>query len=80
VLATLTAGVGIFCLAAGLQGWLLRAATPLDRVLLFGAAGALISPGVYTDIAGVGLLVLVLVVQTLRGRRATPHAVGAPID
>jgi TRAP transporter 4TM/12TM fusion protein len=79
-LATLTAGVGIFCLAAGLQGWLLRAATPLERVLLFGAAGALISPGVYTDITGVGLLVLVLVVQTLRGRRATLHAVGAPID
>jgi TRAP-type uncharacterized transport system fused permease subunit len=79
-LATLTAGVGIFCLAAGLQGWLLRAVTPLERVLLLGAAGALISPGLYTDVAGAGLLVLVLVVQTLRGRRATPHAVGAPID
>ncbi|MGH7310686.1 MAG: TRAP transporter permease, partial [Candidatus Rokuibacteriota bacterium] len=54
VLATLTAGLGIFCLAAGLQGWLRRLATPVERALLLGAAVALISPGLYTDLAGVG--------------------------
>jgi len=79
-LATLTAGVGIFCLAAGLQGWLRRAATPLERVLLFGAAFALISPGFYTDLAGVGLLVVALVLQTTRGRREAAHAVSASLD
>ncbi|MGH7313286.1 MAG: hypothetical protein ACREJV_08940, partial [Candidatus Rokuibacteriota bacterium] len=80
VLATLTAGLGIFCLAAGLQGWLRRPATPVERALLLGAAVALISPGFYTDMAGVGLLAGALVLQVSRGRREPVHAVGASLD
>jgi TRAP transporter 4TM/12TM fusion protein len=80
LLATLTAGFGIFCLAAGLQGWLRRAATPVERALLLGAAAALISPGFVTDLTGLGLFALALVVQTLRGRRASPHALRASLD
>jgi TRAP transporter 4TM/12TM fusion protein len=78
LLATLTAGTGIFCLAAGLQGWLLRATTPLERVLLLGAAVALIVPGLYTDLTGVGLLGLTLVIQSLRGRRQAARGAIAP--
>jgi TRAP-type uncharacterized transport system fused permease subunit len=80
VLATLTAGVGIFCLAAGLQGWLRRAATPVERALLLGAAAALISPGLYTDLAGVGLLGIALALQTTRGRREAAPAVSVSLD
>ncbi len=80
VLATLTAGLGIFCLAAGLQGWLRRLATPVERALLLGAAVALISPGLYTDLAGVGLLSFAFGLQVSRGRRETVHAVGASLD
>ncbi len=79
VLATLTAGLGIFCLAAGLQGWLRRAATLAERALLLGGAVALISPGFYTDLAGVGLLAGALVLQTARGRREGADAVGASL-
>ena len=80
VLATLTAGLGIFCLAAGLQGWLRRAATPVERTLLLGAAAALISPSVYTDMAGVGLLAVALALQMSRRPAEPVHAVGASVD
>jgi TRAP transporter 4TM/12TM fusion protein len=80
VLATLTAGLGIFCLAAGLQGWLRRAATPVERALLLGAAAALISPSVYTDMAGVGLLAVALALQMSRRSAEPVHAVGASVD
>ncbi|MGH7389766.1 MAG: TRAP transporter permease [Candidatus Rokuibacteriota bacterium] len=79
LLATLTAGVGIFCLAAGLQGWLRRAATPIERALLLGGAAALISPGVYTDLAGVGLLAAAFGLQAARGRREAADAIGASL-
>jgi TRAP-type uncharacterized transport system fused permease subunit len=78
--ATLTAGVGIVCLAAGLQGWLLRMATPVERVLLLGAAGTLIVPGLYTDLTGGGLLVLTLLSQSLRARRQATGAIAPSLD
>ncbi len=80
LVSTTTAGVGVLCLAAGLQGWLRREATPLERVMLLGAAFALIFPGIYTDLTGGGLLAAVLAAQTLRGRREPTRAVGAAVD
>jgi TRAP transporter 4TM/12TM fusion protein len=78
--AAATAALGVFCLAAGLQGWLLSATTWLERACLLGAAAALIKPGLVTDLTGVGLLVLAFGVQAIRGRRATPHAIRASLD
>ncbi|MBI4256402.1 MAG: hypothetical protein HY616_15130, partial [Candidatus Rokubacteria bacterium] len=72
--------VGIFCLAAALQGWLLRATTPPERALLGAAAVALISPGLFTDLAGVGLLVAALAIQSARGRRETVRAVNPSLE
>ncbi len=78
--ATLTAGVGIFCLSAGLQGWLRCKASPAERVLLLGTALALIVPGLYTDLVGLGLLGLALVSQVLRGRRRASSATVPSLD
>jgi TRAP-type uncharacterized transport system fused permease subunit len=72
--ATLTAALGVFCLAAGLQGWLLRGTTVAERALLIAAALALINPGLYTDLAGVALLGGALASQSLRAR---PPVTGA---
>jgi TRAP transporter 4TM/12TM fusion protein len=59
VLVTVTALLGTFALACGMQGWLLGKVVgwPI-RILLMAGAIMLIKPGVYTDIAGVCLLVL----------------------
>jgi TRAP-type uncharacterized transport system fused permease subunit len=51
--SSLTALLGVVCLAAGLQGWLLREARWWERGLLIAAALLLIKPGYLTD--GLGL-------------------------
>ena len=61
-----SACIGVVCLAASLQGSLLREAKPWERVALFAAALLLIKPGLITDAIGLALLALVLGVQKLR--------------
>jgi TRAP transporter 4TM/12TM fusion protein len=78
--ATLAAGVGVFCLAAGLQGWLLRAAIWPERALLLAASVTLIEIGIYTDLAGLGLLATALVSQVLRGRREVLRALRPSLE
>ncbi|MGH7300868.1 MAG: hypothetical protein ACREJE_10685 [Candidatus Rokuibacteriota bacterium] len=58
--------LGIFCLAAGLQGWLRRRATPLDRALLVTAAILLVIPNAMADLGGLLLLGLTWGLQSLR--------------
>jgi len=67
-LVTATAALGIAALAGGVQGWLLRSATKLERTLLIAAGLALVYPSPASDAAGMALVLLVLGLQ-LRGRR-----------
>lgn len=78
--ATLAAAVGVFCLAAGLQGWVLRAAIWPERALLLTASVTLIEVGLYTDLAGLGLLATALVSQALRGRREVLRALSPSLE
>ncbi len=61
--STVSAVVGVTCLAAGLQGYLLREAPWWQRALLLVAAILLIKPGYVTDAIGLALLALVIVAQ-----------------
>lgn len=64
--------VGILMLAAGLHGYLLRAATVWERIVLLAAAFCLVKPDWLTDIIGFGLLVVVAAAQfATLPRRAT---------
>lgn len=63
--AATTAVIGCLALAAGLYGYLLRAAMMWERACLVGCAFLLIKPGLYTDLAGAGLIVMVIVVQKM---------------
>lgn len=58
-----TAIVGVVALAAGVQGWLFRAAEPWERILLIITAILLIKPGWKTDLIGGLLLIIVLFAQ-----------------
>ena len=55
--------IGVILLAAGLEGWLFRATTVWQRVLLFVSGLLLIFPGLKTDLIGIGLAVTVILFQ-----------------
>jgi TRAP-type uncharacterized transport system fused permease subunit len=65
-LAAVTGGIGVVALAAGLEGYLVRRATWMERGLFVAAALLLIDPGLVTDLVGLGLLVLGVASQKLR--------------
>ncbi len=65
--AVVTGSVGVIALAAGLEGYFLRTATWFERALFLVAAFLLIDPGGYTDMIGAGVLLVVVLIQKLRG-------------
>jgi TRAP-type uncharacterized transport system fused permease subunit len=66
---TFTAALGVAALAAGFQGWALKRATMIERLMLIVAGFALVYPTVMADLLGIGLVVAALALQYLRGRR-----------
>jgi TRAP transporter 4TM/12TM fusion protein len=64
----LTAALGVAALAAGFQGWALKRATALERVMLLVAGFALVYPTMAADLLGIGLVVAALAIQFFRGR------------
>ncbi len=60
---TLTAALGIAAIAGGFQGWALRRATPLERLMLIVAGVALVYPGGIADLIGLTLIIAVLAMQ-----------------
>ena len=66
VRVTVTAFVGIAALACGVQGWMFRRTTVLERVLLIAAGLLLVYPGAVADAAGIVLFAAVLVLQRVR--------------
>ncbi len=65
---TITAVVGVVCLAAGLSGYLLHRAIAWERVLLVASALVLIKPGLTTDIIGLALIGAVIASQLVTAR------------
>ena len=72
--ATITASIGCLTIAAGLHGYLLRACAAWERALLIVAALLLIKPGIYTDLAGFGILIAVATLQYVSRRVPVPVA------
>lgn len=68
-LATLSALLGILIFSVVMQGYMLIEAVLYERVLLGLAAISLAFYGVYSDVIGVGLFLLVLSTQILRKRK-----------
>ena len=66
VLISITALIGIFAVSAALEGWLLRHMTWYERVISATGGLMLIIPGLITDLVGVGLVAVVLVIQLIK--------------
>jgi TRAP transporter 4TM/12TM fusion protein len=64
--SAISASLGVIALAGGMMGWLLKEVKWLERLMLLAAALLLIKPGLYTDAAGLLLLVLVVLMQRFR--------------
>jgi len=65
IFAVVTALIGCLALAASIVGWLGRKIGGFTRFLFFVSALALLQPGLYTDIAGLGLLVVATVLSKI---------------
>jgi TRAP transporter 4TM/12TM fusion protein len=70
-----TAALGVVCLAAGLQGWLRRRATLVDRALLFVGGFLFVTPWLVADLVA---LILLAGTWTFQGFRSTPDISPAP--
>jgi TRAP-type uncharacterized transport system fused permease subunit len=68
--AAITSTIGIAGCAMGIQGFVFRPTSILERIALLAGALLLIKPGWVTDIIGLGLLVPVLLHQGLLGKLA----------
>ena len=66
---SISAIIGVICLASSLSGYLFRRLQPLARISLFAAAIVLIKPGLYTDLAGAFLILLVVFHQFIAQRK-----------
>ncbi|WP_430397744.1 TRAP transporter permease [Ferrovibrio sp.] len=64
--ATVSATIGCLTLAAGLHGHLIRHTRLWERAALIAGALLLIKPGIYTDMAGLALIVVVYLAQRSR--------------
>jgi TRAP transporter 4TM/12TM fusion protein len=71
-LVTITAAFGIIALAGGLQGWLLRKTTLIERWMLIVAGLMLVYPAPLFDYIGFALVVAVVVMQKVRQTIASP--------
>lgn len=69
VIAIFSSMVGVVALASSVVGWFIKRANAVDRVLLMVAALTLIKAGVTTDLIGLGILILVTLMQILLKER-----------
>ena len=67
---TVTAAIGIAALAGGLQGWLFRKTTWVERWMLIIAGLMLVYPRAMFDYIGAALVVAVIVMQKLKPAEA----------
>ena len=69
-----TATIGVILFAAGLHGYLIAPASLWQRALLIVGGFCLIKPGIYTDLAGAALGLVVIAAQVVDRRSAAETA------
>ena len=68
ILIVLTSLIGMFGVASGLEGYMIRNASWWERCLSIAGGLLLIYPGIVTDVIGFALVGLVLVIQLMENR------------
>jgi TRAP transporter 4TM/12TM fusion protein len=65
----ITSLVGMWGVASGIEGYMFKHMNPLERILVIVGGLGLIDPGLLTDIAGIGLVVIVFILQITGARK-----------
>jgi TRAP-type uncharacterized transport system fused permease subunit len=73
-----TAFAGIFCLAAGVDGWFFKRANIVERVILIAAGLALVYPSPFGEGIGFALLAIAAISQKLIRRETSVEQANAP--
>lgn len=71
--ALVTSFIGVITLAGGMQGYLMARCFLWERVLLLAAGIALLYPEMYSDLAGLGVILFIGMLQYLRRGNALPQ-------
>ena len=79
VRACITALIGVVALSGATMGFLFRAMTPVERILLGGAGIALIFPGIVTDYIGIPLAIIICAWNYFTRKRESASATKAEI-
>ncbi len=66
VIAVITAMFGMFALSCGLEGWAFGKLSPVTRILFCAAGLLLVFPEIVTDIIGVSITVLLLILSKIK--------------
>ena len=69
LVAMVTASIGTVSLVGGLEGWLLRRCSVVERLVLIAVAPLMLYPGTLTDAIGLAVLAAVVVFQYVRRER-----------
>lgn len=69
--AAFTASIGTVALVGGLEGWFLRRANWMERIVLVAVAPLMLYPGSLTDVLGFVLLAAIILVQWFTRRSAS---------
>ena len=63
VLLVITALVGIFIISAGMEGFMMRKMTIVERILALAGGLCMIIPGISTDLIGLAIIAVVVIIQ-----------------
>ncbi len=77
VLIVITALIGIFAVSAGMEGYMFVKCPWWQRLALLGGGLLCIIPGIWTDLAGVAILAVIIVLQKLSERKQPVEAAKA---
>lgn len=72
--AAVFAIVGIIAISCGLFGYVVADCNAIERVLMIAAGAAMVYPGTITDLVGLAVIALIVVMQEFRKKKNTPAA------
>lgn len=75
ILIVVTSVVGMFGISAGLEGYMMKHLNTVERILVIGGGLLLVIPGLVTDVVGLSLIVVAIILQKVIKKRPTSNEV-----